>query len=115
MSSNAEAMRQAAGLLEKTAEYLEQHAAFFTQARVTQDQKYTKMAQSITALTGKAVDNAAIEKLASVSPEIEDVILKLAGGGSLDTMGGPATDTKHASEVSSESADDRMLDWLLTC
>jgi predicted TPR repeat methyltransferase len=107
-------LNQVAEVLEKTADYIEAVEA----AKIAEDQQVrtkaaSALAEKLTDATGEAFDETMVNKLAGLEPEVTDVLAKLAGAGSVDSLGGPKEDSsvKTASDGVSP-ATQRFEEWL---
>lgn len=114
MTQNATLLLQAADVLEKTAEYIENAEG---QRLDVERQEKTKTAQDlatkISATVGDEVSAELIEKLSSLSPDVQDLVERMAVGGEVDSLGGVPREEKVASDrAGMNSADARFLDWL---
>ena len=113
MTQVANMLLQAAEVLEKTAEYIENAEG---QRLDVERQEKTKTAQElaakVSATVGESVDPELIEKLSSLSPDVQGLVERLAVGGEVDSLGGVQNDVKVASDrAGMSSADARFLDW----
>jgi uncharacterized phage infection (PIP) family protein YhgE len=110
-----------AALLEKTADVLEKSAAYLegieshraASARAVVVKKASDLAGKISDTVGDPVSEELIEELAKASPEVQELLGRLAGGGdNVESLGGPQEETKTASIDDVSSADTRFLDWV---
>lgn len=108
-------MLHTADILEKTAAYLEKtESEKVAQEKATQQKAASDLADRISDVTGEPIDGELIDKLASLTPEVQDVISRLTGGGMAESMGGPDETTKVASSGGMGSAEERFLSFLMS-
>lgn len=117
-----ERLLQAAEVIEKAAAYLEAlESEKVQEERNAKLAEANKLAESITHVVGEELDPQTLEKLSQASPEVTDLIQRLSGGGSVDSLGGPPETVKSASVNGHDrvaqnvaAADARFLSFLTT-
>lgn len=103
-----------ADVLEKTADYIEAvEAQKIAKEMETRTKAATALADQLSDVTGEQFDQEMVNKLASLEPEVANVLSKLAGTGSVDSLGGPEDNgkVKTASDGVS-TAEQRYIGWL---
>lgn len=103
-----------ADVLEKTADYIEAVEAQKTaDANKERTKAATALADQLSDVTGEQFDQEMVDKLASLEPEVANVLSKLAGTGSVDSLGGPE-DNKNVKTASDgvSPAEQRFVGWL---
>lgn len=109
-----ELLIQAAELLEKTAAHLEETEGAAHRSQVErQNAEAAKIATQLTSLTGSPVEPQTVSKMAGLGEDVSAILQKLAGGTSVDSMGGPAMAEKTAGNLV-DDADSRFVGWLST-
>jgi hypothetical protein len=104
---------QTADILEKTAAYLERIDSEKIAAKQEAQQKQAHaLAEKISDATGMRVEDELLSKLAELSPEVQDVISRIAGGDPVESMGGPSETTKVASAGGIGPAEASFLSFL---
>ena len=89
---------QTADILEKTAAYLERIDSEKIAAKQEAQQKQAQvLAEKIQDATGMRVEDELLDKLGSLSPDLQNIIASIAGGDPVESMGGPDETTKVAS------------------
>ena len=109
-----------AALLENTADILEKSAAYLESIesnRIAADKaaitkKASKLAEQISDAVGEPVDEELIEELAKTSPEVQQLLGRLAGGENVESLGEPQEETKTASIDGVSPEDSRFLGWV---
>ena len=108
-------LNQLADVLEKTAAYIEATEA---QKIAVDTEKRTKaaniLAEQLTDVTGEHFDKEMVSKLAGLDTDVADVLSKLAGSGSVDSLGGPKEENtiKTASNAGVSPAEQRFMEYL---
>lgn len=112
----AEILLQTADVLEKTAAYLE---ALETERmgveKAARAKVATDLATRLSATLGEPVSQDIVEKLAGQGPEVQALLDRLAGSGSVDSLGGPPESTGNSKTASSggslADSDRRFIEW----
>ena len=107
-------------LLLKTAEVLEHAAKYLenlentrvSQERETRTKTATELAQQLSSVTGEPSTEDMVLKLAALPPDMQQVIARLAGTGTVDSLGGPDME-KQASVPGMPPEDTRFINWLI--
>ena len=96
--SAADTLRQAADVLEKTAEYMENSESVRINEQNAERMKSAQvLADKIAQVTGEAVEPQLVEKLSAMGTDVQSIIGRLTDGGEVDSLGGPDESTKLAS------------------
>jgi len=111
-------MTEIAAVLEKAADYIDavenQKTAAEQQAKI---KAASEIASKVTDATGEVLNEKIVEKLAAAAPEVADLLGKLAGGGVVDSLGGPESEHPNGvktAEASMGDADQRFVGFLLS-
>jgi len=111
-------------LLLTTADVLEKAAAYIDNLELTRVSKEletrtktaTELAQKLSQATGEPTTEDMVQKLAALPPEMQQVIARLAGTETVDSLGGPQ-DTGNEKQAGAASGmppeDSRFMNWLL--
>lgn len=110
-------------LLLKTAEVLEKAADYIENLEVTRvSQEYetrtknaTDLAQKLSHATGEPATDDMVQKLAALSPDMQQVIARLAGTDIVDSLGGPpdsGREKRAGVATGMPPEDSRFLGWL---
>lgn len=113
MTSGANYLYSTAEVLEKTAAYLESLETNRMSVEKTQRAKVaTDLAARLSAAVGEPVSQEVAEKVAQ-APEIHALLNRLAGGGDVESLGGPQESNTKTAAVSAggSDADRRWLEW----
>lgn len=104
---------QVAELLEKSAQYIENLVSSqVAQAQEVRTKEASTLAQRLAEVTGEAIDDSTISKIASVAPEVTDILNRFTGSPEyVDSMGGPESDSTVKIAGSVSSADQRFISW----
>lgn len=100
-----------AEVLEKTAAYIEAQES--EQLRVEQESKTAKaqeLAEKVSNIVGEEIEPAMVEKLSELSPEMSDLMQRLSGGETVDSLGGPSEAVKIASVTGSDLLAKKVAD-----
>ena len=111
---SADILNQAADVLEKTAAYLEStESARITEEHDARTKSAQDLAEKIADVTGELVEPELVEKISTMSPDVQDILGRLTNGGNVDSLGGPEETTKLASVEGGIPAEDaRFLSWV---
>ena len=113
MSSVADALKQAADVFDKTAEYLETTESVRISAeKQEKTARAKKLANQLSELTGEELDVNVIEKLSGIDPDVQDLLGRLGGGDMVDSLGGPSESEKRASVDGVPPEDAQFLTWV---
>jgi hypothetical protein len=108
---------QTADVLEKAAAYIENlETTRLTQELETKTKTAADLAQKLSQATGEPATADMVQKLAALSPDMQQVIARLAGTETVDSLGGPPnTGTEKQAGVSPgmPPEDTRFLNWLV--
>lgn len=110
-------------LLLKTAEVLEKAADYIENLEITRvTQEYnsrtkiaTELAQKLSHATGEPSTDDMVQKLAALTPDMQQVIARLAGTDLVDSMGGPpdsGREKRAGVAAGMPPEDSRFLGWL---
>lgn len=111
---DSDTLPKIATVLEKLADYIERVES----SKVSEDQ--TKRAEAahtladkLSIVTGEAIDENVIQKLANLDPEVAEMIGKFAGETTgVDSMGGPEEKTTVKTASTGGEADARFMAWV---
>lgn len=108
-------------LLESVADVLEKTAAYYESleseklAKVQSQHKEAtqKLVDKVSEVIGEPLDKTTAEKLAALTPEVRDLLLKMAGhSDNVDSLGGPEKQVKVAGADALPTEDLRFINWL---
>jgi hypothetical protein len=107
---------QTAEVLEKTAAYLERiDSEKVAKVQEETQKKVSELAEKISAITGESLDDETVSKIAGLSPDVQEIIGRIAGGGAVDSLGGPDDMDKVASVSGGMgSAENSFLSFLMS-
>jgi hypothetical protein len=110
----AEILNQAAEVLEKTAAFIDGiESERIATVQADREKVARSLAQKISAATGEDIAPELTEKLASMGPEIQDILGRLTDGGTVDSLGDAEDNVKLAGVAGELSpADARFLAWV---
>jgi hypothetical protein len=113
MMFDADMMPKIATVLEKLADYIEGvEATKVTEEHSKRAQAAQNLAEKLSTVTGETIDEKVVEKLASLDPEVAEMIGKFAGEETgVDSMGGPEDRTTAKTASAGEGADARFVNW----
>jgi hypothetical protein len=111
---SAELMLQAADALEKVAAYIDNtETERLNQETEVRQKEAHSLAEKISNAVGEPLDDDVVDKLATASPEVKDLLSRITGGDTVDYLGGPQEVSKVASAGSNHPpADAKFLDWV---
>lgn len=103
-----------ATVLDKLADYVESiEAERVSEVETRKSAAAHSLAEKLSSVTGEVIDEKVISKLASLDPEVAEMIGKFAGEATgVDSMGGPEERTREKTASAGESADARFIDWV---
>ncbi len=111
---SVELMLQAADALEKVAAYIDNtETARLNQEYEVRHKEASSLAEQISDAVGEPLEDDMVNKLATASPEVKELLSRVTGGDTVDSLGGPQEVSKLASVHGSQRpADARFLDWV---
>jgi hypothetical protein len=107
-------LESVADVLEKTAAYYESiEAEKIAKVQVQQRDETKKLVEKVSEVIGEPLDEKTAEKLAALTPEVRDLLLKMAGhSDNVDSLGGPEKQVKVAGADALPTEDLRFINWL---
>lgn len=107
-------LESVADVLEKTAAYYESIEADRLVKIQTQEKEATqKLVEAVSGAVGEPISDKLAEKFAGLTPEVKDLLLKLAGNSEYtDSLGGPEQIVKVAGADGLPPEDLRFINWL---
>ena len=110
----ADVLNQAADVLEKTAAFIEGiESERIADETAIREKAAQALVDKIASATGEHIEPELADKLASMGPEVQDILVRLTDGGLVDSMGDAEDTTKLASVEGGLSAEDaRFLAWV---
>lgn len=105
---------QTADVLEKTAAYIENLES--TRLTVDKQARYktaTDIAEKVSSAIGEPATSTLAQKIAEASPDVQELLIRMAGSDTVDSLGGPDRNVKQASEsLGMPPEDARFVNWL---
>jgi hypothetical protein len=115
--TNDTLLLKTAEVLEKAADYIENlEVTRVTQEHTSRTKIATDLAQRLSQATGEPATDDMVQKLAALSPDMQQVIARLAGTDAVESLGGPPTtgNEKQAGVPAGMPPEDsRFLGWLV--
>lgn len=115
--TNEQLLLKTAEVLEKAADYIDNlETTRVSQEHATKTKIAQDLAQRLSNATGEPPTEDMVQKLAALPPEMQQVIARLAGTDTVDSLGGPqdAGSEKQAGVPSGMPPEDaRFMNWLI--
>lgn len=115
--TNDTLLLKTAEVLEKAADYIENlEVTRVTQERATRTKLGQDLAQKLSHATGEPATDDMVQKLAALSPDMQQVIARLAGTETVDSLGGPPDSGREKQAgvpAGMPPEDSRFLGWLV--
>jgi len=108
-----EILNEAADIFDKTAEYLEKtESVRITAENKIRGERAQKLASQIADATGQELNPEFIDKLSGLGSDVQELLGRLTGSDTVDSLGGPPEREKHASVDGVPPEDSRLLGWI---
>lgn len=106
-------LNEAADIFDKTAEYLEKtESVRIAEENKIRNARAQKLASQISEATGQDVEPHLVEKLSGLGSDVQELLGRLTGSDTVDSLGGPPEQEKHASVDGVPPEDNRLLQWI---